>query len=242
MNGFLVNFPQGISLMKTMKTAFIAPIATLALAASSVSAATVLLDNKNSAGLVTANSQSTFGGQSFTLSVAGVGTNDTVTANSPIPANATLNSITFVKAPLGTATAGSLFVKIFTGSADASGTPVAVSTNGIDINNATALSDLVFAFAGESLSTSTQYFAVFSTNGLTDATGTDLVGGRVAAANFGTGFNSTYSGGVGFSSANPPAGTTLDARFAVSFDVVPEPSVALLGGLGMLALLRRRRA
>lgn len=28
----------------------------------------------------------------------------------------------------------------------------------------------------------------------------------------------------------------------VSFDVIPEPSVALLGGLGMLCLLRRRRA
>ena len=27
-----------------------------------------------------------------------------------------------------------------------------------------------------------------------------------------------------------------------NFSVVPEPSAALLGGLGMLALLRRRRA
>lgn len=43
-----------------------------------------------------------------------------------------------------------------------------------------------------------------------------------------------------FVPANPPAGsTTINA---MQLRAVPEPSAALLGGLGMLALLRRRRA
>ncbi|WP_367870101.1 hypothetical protein [Luteolibacter sp. Populi] len=209
-------------------------------------AVTVLLDSKDHASVVTTGSQATFGAQSFILSVAGSGTSDTVTTNSPLPATGTLNSITFVRAPTGTATVGSLFLKLYTTSADAAGTPLAVSTNGIDVNSATFLANLVWNFSGETLSTTTTYFAVFSTNGLADPTGTDLVGARIAAANFGGGFVSTAYGGAdaslrGFSALNPPAGTNLDARFTVSFDVVPEPSAALLGAIGVLALLRRRR-
>lgn len=37
------------------------------------------------------------------------------------------------------------------------------------------------------------------------------------------------------------AGTASDPLLTVNYTVVPEPSAALLGGLGMLALLRRRR-
>lgn len=37
-------------------------------------------------------------------------------------------------------------------------------------------------------------------------------------------------------------GTANERPFTLSGTVVPEPSAALLGGLGMLALLRRRRS
>lgn len=234
--------------MKTsLKTSFV--LLSMALASHG---ATVILDSKNNVGLVTTASQATFGAQSFNLNVAGAGTNDTVAANLSAINSAgvgqiTLNSITFVRAPSGTATVGSLFVKIYTGSADASGTPFAVSTNSIDVNGATALSDLTWTFGSPALSAATNYFAVFSTNGASNSTGTDGVGARIAAANFGGGFLSTVYGGSdtslrGFNSLNPPVGTNLDARFLVNFDVVPEPSSALLGGLGAICLLRRRRA
>ncbi|MFD0895632.1 hypothetical protein KBB96_01525 [Luteolibacter ambystomatis] len=224
-----------------MKTPLL--IATLATTPIAAHSATVVLNNKDSSGLVTTGSQATFGGQSFILSTAGAGTGDTVAANSPLPATATLNSITFVKAPTGSATAGQLYVKIYTGSADATGTPVAVSSNSIDVNSATALSDLAWTFSGSSLSTSTTYFAVFSTNNANDSTGTDGVGARIAAANFGGGFVSTYSGGTAFNANSPtPAGVAFDSRFAVTFTTVPEPSAALLGSLGLLAIFGRRRA
>jgi len=224
-----------------MKSALL--IATLATAPLAAYSATVVLNNKDSAGLVTTGSQATFGGQSFILSTAGAGTGDTVAANSPLPTTATLDSITFVKAPAGSATAGQLYVKLYTGSADATGTPVAVSSNSIDVNSATSLTDLTWTFSGATLSTTTTYFAVFSTNGASDSTGTDGVGARIAAANFGGGFVSTYSGGTAFNATNPtPAGVTFDSRFAVTFTTVPEPSAALLGSLGVLAIFRRRRA
>lgn len=35
---------------------------------------------------------------------------------------------------------------------------------------------------------------------------------------------------------------TLDARPELTVTLIPEPSAALLGGLGLLALLRRRRS
>lgn len=208
-------------------------------------AVAVVLDSKDSAGLITASSQATFGAQSFKLTVAGAGTNDTVTANSPMSSTATIQSITFVRAPSGTATAGALFVKLYDTGADATGTPLAVSTNSIDVNGATSLTDLVWSFADPTVSTTSTLYAVFSTNGLSDSTGTDTVGARIAAANFGGGFNAAVYGSGdtnlrGWNSADPPVGQNLDARFKVNF-TVPEPSAALLGGLGMLALLRRRR-
>lgn len=49
--------------------------------------------------------------------------------------------------------------------------------------------------------------------------------------------NNDNFGQLSNDSASPSDGLNISARF----DVVPEPSAALLGGLGLLALLRRRR-
>lgn len=51
---------------------------------------------------------------------------------------------------------------------------------------------------------------------------------------------STAGGGISFNLANNGANAPIFNAFEIA--VVPEPSAALLGGLGALALLRRRRA
>jgi hypothetical protein len=45
-----------------------------------------------------------------------------------------------------------------------------------------------------------------------------------------------------FNGSDGGAGAIATAFDNVRFEVIPEPSAALLGGLGLLALLRRRRA
>ena len=65
-----------------------------------------------------------------------------------------------------------------------------------------------------------------------------------------TAFNSTVPGGAvtfrlfGHGGAGNPSASTANGRFddiSLTVTAVPEPSTALLGALGMLALLRRRR-
>jgi hypothetical protein len=73
-----------------------------------------------------------------------------------------------------------------------------------------------------------------TTNSLTDAT--FAVDGVASTAIDLTGYRYLYLG------YEEGAGGTQDARFtSVEFALVPEPTAALLGSLGLLALLRRRR-
>lgn len=200
-------------------------------------AALIVLDNKDAATVTTTGSQSTFGSQSFTPSIAGVGLADTVAANSPLPANVFLTSITTVRAPLATATAGQLFLDIYLGGGSG-GTYIGSSLNSIDVNSATSLSDMTWYFPFLSLVSTSQYSFTFSTDNV--AGGTSGVGGRIAAANFGSGFVSTYSGGVAYNQSNSEQ--TLDARFLATFETIPEPSSLLFIGMvvGGLCLARRR--
>jgi hypothetical protein len=212
------------------------------------SAVTVVLDNKDHTAVVTAGSNANFNRQSFVFNTAG-GTagngasNDSVGANLPLPPLVTLQTITFVESPTdnASATLGSLFLKVFT-DAGATAAPVAVSTNSIDVRgaiNGGALSDLIWTFDNPSLSSSTPYHIRWSTNSLADNTGLGIA--RIAAANFGGGFVSTYAGGTA-SGTDPLANLAFDTRFEVTFDTIPEPSVAVCT-LGVLlgAGLRRRR-
>ncbi len=210
------------------------------------SAATIFLDNAHHSAVVTTGSQSSFGSQSFRLDTAG-GTagnalsHDNVALNSPLPTLLRLETITFVESPTdnASATGGDLYLKIFT-DAGATGAPVAVSLNAINVRGAIdggTLSDLTWNFGSPSLSSSTPYLIRWSTNAASDNTGLGV--GRVAAANFGGGFVSTYSGGV----ATSPTGTALafDSRFEIGFSPVPEPAVATFFFTAAGTLLRRRR-
>ncbi len=207
--------------------------------------ADIILDNAHHSEVVTAGSQSNFRSQSFTLNVPGgtagnAASHDNIGANLPLPGSLLLKSILFVESPNDNndATAGNLFLKLFT-DAGATGAPVAVSTNSIDVRGAIdggALSDLVWNFNNDLLSSTAQYFIRWSTN--SDLDNTELGVARVAAANFGGGFVNTYTGGV----ATNPAGGTLnfDARFEVTV-AVPEPSSAAVLGLCSLLMASRRR-
>ena len=209
-------------------------------------AATLFLDNAHHSAVVTTGSQSSFGSQSFRFDVAGAtagnaSSHDNVTLNSPLPVLVKLETITFVESPTdnASATGGDLYLKIFT-DAGATGVPVAVSLNAINVRAAIdggALSDLTWNFGSPSLGSSTPYFIRWSTNSAADNTGLGV--GRVAAANFGGGFVNTYTGGV----ATNPSGTALafDSRFEVGFSPVPEPGAATLALFGACGLLRRRR-
>lgn len=223
----------------------------LVLAAAPLQAATVIIDNAHHSAVVITGTQSSFGSQSFTFTVAGgtagnAASHDNVAANSPLPAVVALTSISFVESPTdnASATAGNLFLKVFT-DAGATGAPVAVSTNSINVRgaiNGGALSDLVWNFDSVSLNSVPQYFIRWATNASNDNTGLGV--GRVAAADFVLEsptnlFGSTYAGGV----ATNPSGTVLgfDSRFEVTFTAVPEPATAALGLLAAGAMLRRRR-
>ena len=76
-------------------------------------------------------------------------------------------------------------------------------------------------------------------SGLSNAYGVTAEGdGDIWVSDFGTGNLNRYnSSGVLQSSFNVGAGVTY-----ITYTTIPEPGAALLGGMGLLALLRRRRA
>lgn len=82
-----------------------------------------------------------------------------------------------------------------------------------------------------------------TTTGLsTDATGTGGYAGSLntVAGSGGFDFDTFITGGVGLNSSLQSNAQTVDID-RMTLTAIPEPSAALLGGLGLLALLRRRR-
>jgi hypothetical protein len=216
-------------------TSLLAPLAATTLTANAVS---VVVDNyiteQNGS---TTGAVAVFGVQSFTPSVAGLGVNDTVAINSPLPSTVYLESATFLRAVSGTATAGQLFLNVYQG-AGTGGTFLGSSSNSIDVNSAAGLDSLVWNFANLALDPNSAVALVFSTTTTNDS----VAGGRVQVArDSGGAFANSYTGGTADNDGNNGSPSSFDARFSVSFNTVPEPTAALLGGLGLLGLLRRRR-
>jgi hypothetical protein len=205
--------------------------------------ADLIVDNLNptTGSAVTTNSQATFRWQSFRPSVAGVGPTDSVVANSPLPSAVYLTSADFVRAPSGTAAAGSIFLDVYAydSTANTLGAYIGSSGNSLDVNTQPALAVLSWSFPGLSLNPSLEYALAFSSDGIDGNVFAASNGARVSAANFGAGFVETYTGGEAFGSVGAVA---FDARFRVVMDVVPEPSTAGLFLLGLtFALLRSPR-
>ena len=211
-------------------------IAAFAITVLTANATLILVDNLNLPSPVIAGAQSTYAVQSFTPSVAGIGTSDTVAANSPLPATIFLGSAEFLRGPSGTADAGQIFIDVYEGAGN-TGTYIGSSSNSIDVNNAPALSSLAWTFDGLGLNGGVEHALVFSS----DAISGSPILARLTAANNGGGFVNTYDGGTAaFASADNSSPLAFDARFLVTLNTIPEPSSMALFGLGGLALILRR--
>ena len=164
-----------------------------------------------------------------------------------------LDSITFYWQDKGGPT-GSMFVDIYSlsGTQDATSPDfsstntsgdmnlsyLGSSTNSIDYGAITVASTAMeFTFSGITLARDVDLFAVFSTDdndGNWVGASTDIATSGYSYTNIaGTGSDPLF-GGVGDSDSQ-------DLTYDIQMSAVPEPSAALLGGLGALLLLRRRR-
>lgn len=128
---------------------------------------------------------------------------------------------------------------------------VSVATNdalntrlGVHASNTSAVDN-----AGVSLTTTVESFAIAGhySNWSTDTTGatasapmTQLYGAFIGSAKGAAGYRASLAAGT--SSFSFGSTGASDRASAAAFVAIPEPSAALLGGLGLLALLRRRRA
>jgi hypothetical protein len=200
-------------------------------------AALVVLDNLDIPTPVTTGAQSNYRVQSFTPNVAAIGSSDTVAANSPLPATVYLDRVTFLSTPVSGSgdTAGQIFIDVYLGDGD-DGTYVGSSTNSINVKGSANSIELTWTFADFALDSTQEYAFVFSTDAIA---GSSAIA-RLTAANTGAGFVNTYNGGTADLDGNNNSPVNFDTRFQVLFNTVPEPTAALLGGIGMLALLRRR--
>lgn len=191
-----------------------------------------------------------FAVQSFTPTVAGLGVNDTVAANTPYTgatATVSLNSVSFIRAVSGSSFNASLggptqtFVHVYLGAGNG-GTYIGSSTNSIDTDAAAGLSTMTWNFNNLALASPGSQYAFVFTNSADSAPGTTNYHARLQVArDAGGNFNSSYSGGTASPNPNGSSPTAFDSRFEVTMSAIPEPSAALLGGIGMLMLLRRRR-
>ena len=209
---------------------------TLALGVAGANAATIVIDWRATVhgGIRTNNGQlgAAGGGQSFTP--------NTATGYAAEP-TLYLTGMTFFRGNGGITTtqvSGTTYLAIYAGNPD-SNIQVGASSNSlaIGINDAehTAYN---WTFNHLALNPGTQYWAVFSNspldNNVLQPTGTWLQMSLETVSN-------SYTGGSAIIANRDAHSSGTDTSFMVSFDTVPEPGVSLLGVLGCLGLLRRRR-
>lgn len=215
------------------------PLAILAAGTLSSGAAIIVTSYGTVSGADDANQAGPMFGQSITA---------TVGADTPvidIPATVYVQELSFQRTSsttgIGTSTAA--YIHIYDafavdGSANPSsiGNLIGVSSSTIDLANSSANQTLTWTFNNVAISSAQQYFYVLATNTSAATVGNSS---NLTTSAFELNTGNPYTGGQAYR-AN---GTTSDwdMEFRLVTNTIPEPSTALLGGLGALALLRRRR-
>lgn len=210
------------------------------LASASVSNAAIIIDNY----IGQQNGEETgavgsFLVQSFTPSTAGLGANDTVAANSPLPATVLLQSATFLHALTGPEPAlGDVYIDVYEGDGD-DGIYIGSSLNAVDVASTAPLATLTWNFANLELDSTLEYGLVFSADAIA---GSPKPARLQVARDAGGGVGNSYSGGTADNNSHNNSPVAFDARFTVTMAVaVPEPSSIALAGLAIAGLFIRCR-
>lgn len=131
-------------------------------------------------------------------------------------------------------------LKVYTSQTPTVSSYIGGSSNANDMSWGGSERNVTFNFGLLALDPTTKYYFYFSnTAGNVDPAEQTWTSGRLRVSN-----NSehTYSSGNLINNSWGNQDTAFDAVLAASFSSIPEPTVALLGGLGLLQLLRRRRS
>ncbi len=148
----------------------------------------------------------------------------------PFAATVALTGVTLYRRAGTGGTDAASYLNVYAG-----GTFVGSSTNSINLGTGITAEGAAAAFLFNNLpiSTATTYQYRLQQTATDGGTANSARLQVVQPANLANGFmlNSGYTG----------ADTGFDPKYSISVGVVPEPSAALLGGLGLLGLLRRRR-
>ncbi len=213
--------------------------------ASATSKADVIVDNYlTETNGAEAGAVGNFRMQSFTPNIAGLGVQDTVGANSPLPATVFLNSVTFlsaISAAGGNDGPGQAFIDVYEGLGDG-GTYLGSSLNSNDITGAVgSVNPFTWDFGSLAINSALEHTFVFSNDNVQgDPRAVRLQVARDAGGSFG----SSYDGGVASLFSNGDSPTAFDVRFQVDYSLtaVPEPtSLTVLGICGLVFASRRRR-
>jgi MYXO-CTERM domain-containing protein len=111
------------------------------------------------------------------------------------------------------------------------------TSSAVTFNSAGTVSDFSFIGSGINLTDSTVYAIRYLSD---NTSGDTFMRFAVTKDSASPGAGGTYKDGTLFAGGTTPFSNGWDSGFSVT--TVPEPTAALLGGLGLLGLLRRRRS